>query len=117
MYKWDALDYQKSSEAQLKLGRELIAKLGLKGGEHVLDIGCGDGKVTAEIASRLPQGSVTGIDNSRVMIELACHTFAPDEFPNLRFIRMDARELDFQSAFDIVFSNAVLHWISDHRTS
>jgi len=116
MYRWDALDYQKSSAAQLKLGRELIAKLGLKGSEHVLDIGCGDGKVTAEIAARLPQGSVTGIDSSQEMIGLARRTFAPDEFSNLRFIHLDARELNFHSEFDIVFSNAVLHWISDHRS-
>jgi len=116
MHKWDALDYQKSSQAQLKLGRELILKLGLKGSEHVLDIGCGDGKVTAEIAARLPQGSVTGIDSSREMINLACQTFNHNESPNLRFIHMDARELNFYEEFDIVFSNAVLHWVSDHRS-
>jgi trans-aconitate 2-methyltransferase len=114
-YKWDAQDYQKSSEAQLKLGRELIPKLGLKGGEHVLDIGCGDGKVTAEIAACLPQGSVTGIDSSQEMIELACRTFTHHKFSNLRFIHMDARELNFREEFDIAFSNAVLHWVSDHR--
>ncbi len=116
MYKWDALDYQRSSGAQLKLGLELIAKLGLKGSEHVLDIGCGDGKVTAEIAACLPQGSVTGIDSSQEMIELACRTFAQNESPNLRFIHMDARALNFHEEFDIVFSNAVLHWVRDHRS-
>lgn len=114
MHKWDAHDYQKSSEAQLKLGRELITKLDLKGGERVLDIGCGDGKVTAEIAACLPQGSVTGIDSSQEMIELACRTFAHNKFPNLSFIHMDARELNFCEEYDIAFSNAVLHWVSDH---
>jgi len=116
MHKWDARDYQKSSEAQLRLGRELIAKLGLKGSERVLDIGCGDGKVTAEIAALLPQGSATGIDSSQEMIGLACRTFTPGEFPNLRFIHMDACELNFRQEYDIVFSNAVLHWVSDHRS-
>jgi trans-aconitate methyltransferase len=116
MHKWDAHDYQRSSEAQFKLGLELIAKLQLKGRERVLDIGCGDGKVTAEIAARLPHGAVTGIDNSQGMIELACRTFPHDEFPNLRFICMDACQLDFHQEFDIVFSNAVLHWVNDHRT-
>ena len=116
MYKWDALDYQKSSEAQLKLGRELITKLGLKGSEHVLDIGCGDGKITVEIAAGLPQGSVTGIDSSQEMIELACRTFTHNNPPNLRFIHMDACELNFHEEFDIVFSNAALHWVNDHRS-
>ncbi|MFA5065852.1 MAG: methyltransferase domain-containing protein [Dehalococcoidia bacterium] len=115
MHKWDAHDYQKSSEAQLRLGRELIDKLGLKGCEHVLDVGCGDGKVTAEIAARLPHGSVTGIDNSPEMIDLACRTFPHAEFPNLRFIHMDACQLDFHQEYDITFSNAVLHWVRDHR--
>ena len=116
MYKWDARDYQKSSQAQLKLGRELITKLELKGGEHVLDIGCGDGKVTAEISACLHKGSVTGIDSSQEMIELACRTFTHRKFHNLRFIHMDARELNFHDEYDIVFSNATLHWISDHRS-
>ncbi len=115
MHKWDAHDYQKSSDAQFKLGRELILKLGLRGGESVLDIGCGDGKVTAEIAARLPHGSVTGIDNSQEMIDLACRTFPRDGFPNIRFIHKDACRLDFHQEFDIVFSNAVLHWVKDHR--
>jgi len=116
MHKWDALDYSKSSEAQLKLGRELITKLGLTGSERVLDIGCGDGKVTAEIAACLPQGSVTGIDSSQEMIGLARQTFTHNKMPNLRFIHMDARELNFHEEFDIVFSNAVLHWVNNHRS-
>jgi len=115
MHRWDAHDYQKSSEAQFKLGRELIAKLDLQGNESVLDIGCGDGKVTAEIAARLPHGSVTGIDSSPEMIELACRTFPCDRFPNLRFMHKDARQLDFHQEFDVVFSNATLHWVKDHR--
>ncbi len=115
MHKWDAHDYQKSSAAQFKLGCELIAKLKLKGSESVLDIGCGDGKVTAEIATRLPHGSVTGIDSSQEMIDLACRTFPHTEFPNLRFIHKDACQLDFHQEYDIAFSNAVLHWVRDHR--
>ena len=115
MHRWDAADYQKSSAAQLKLGRELIGKLWLTGSEHVLDIGCGDGKVSAEVAARLPQGSVTGIDSSQEMIELACRAFDPGKFGNLHFIQMDARELRFSGEFDTVFSNAALHWVSDHR--
>lgn len=115
MHKWDAADYRNHSEAQLKLGRELIEKLGLQGGERVLDIGCGDGRVTAEIAARLPRGSADGIDNSRDMIRLARRTFPPADFPNLNFALIDAQALDFENEFDIAFSNAVLHWVSDHQ--
>ena len=115
MYKWNAADYQKNSEAQLNWGRELIAKLGLHGKEHILDIGCGDGKVTADIAAHVPDGRVVGIDSSSAMIDLACKTFPANDFPNLRFFQMDARELTFSNEFDIIFSNAVLHWVDDHR--
>jgi len=115
MYNWNAADYQNNSEAQLNWGRELIAKLGLSGKEHILDIGCGDGKVTAEIAAHVPDGRVAGIDSSRDMIDLACKTFPASDFPNLSFFQMDARELTFSNEFDIIFSNAVLHWVDDHR--
>ena len=114
MHKWDARDYQKSSEVQLKWARELIAKLDLKGNERVLDIGCGDGKITAELAGCVPEGRVIGIDSSAEMIALACETFDTDSFLNLRFLRMDARELTFLDEFDVVFSNAALHWVDDH---
>jgi trans-aconitate 2-methyltransferase len=115
MHKWDAVDYQKHSEAQLSWGKELIAKLGLSGHEHVLDIGCGDGKVTAEIAACVPAGQVVGIDSSRDMIDLACRTYPAGNFSNLRFLLMDAQKLNFTDAFDVIFSNAVLHWVDDHR--
>ncbi|NOU13432.1 MAG: methyltransferase domain-containing protein [Methylococcaceae bacterium] len=108
-YHWDAEDYQKNSSAQFQWAHELIEKLGLKGSETVLDLGCGDGKVTANIAQRLVTGSVMGIDNSDAMIRLA-----RQQYPHLVFEQMDARTLVFKEQFDVVFSNAVLHWIEDH---
>ncbi len=63
-FTWNAADYHKSSTAQALWAKELIAKLELSGNERVLDIGCGDGKVTAEIARNLPGGNVTGVDSS-----------------------------------------------------
>lgn len=67
-YTWNALDYAKHSSAQQTWAREMIRKLSLKGDDRVLDVGCGDGKVTAEIAGLLPHGSVVGIDSSEAMI-------------------------------------------------
>jgi len=108
-YKWDAADYAKNSSVQQQWARELIAKLALRGDEALLDIGCGDGTVTAEIAARLPRGSVLGVDSSADMVALAQR-----QFPNLRFQHADARSLPFHDEFDIVFSNATLHWVIDH---
>ena len=114
-YIWNAEDYAKNSSIQQEWARELISKLNLKGNESVLDIGCGDGKITAEIAGYLTTGSVTGIDSSMDMIELSNSNFPKDKHSNLSFIRLDARNLEFKEQFDIVFSNAVLHWVKDHN--
>ena len=79
MFKWNAKDYSKSSAEQEKWAQELISKLKLMGTERVLDIGCGDGKVTAAIASHLPKGFVLGIDSSEEMIVFAQKAFVTEE--------------------------------------
>jgi trans-aconitate methyltransferase len=90
-----------------------MQKLDLKGSERVLDIGCGDGKVTAELASHLPAGFVLGVDNSKEMIRLARERYAGRD-SHLQFKVADARRLPFENEFDLVFSNAALHWVIDH---
>jgi trans-aconitate 2-methyltransferase len=113
--KWNAADYAANSVVQQTWARELIAKLNLHGDERILDVGCGDGKVTAEIARYLPRGSTTGVDASHQMIRFAKKTFSAKEFPNLKFQVMDARKIRFVRKFDFVFSNAALHWVDDHQ--
>lgn len=114
-FNWDAEDYAKHSKAQQTWANELIAKLHLHGNESVLDIGCGDGKITAEIAWQVPNGYVLGTDNSQEMIELAQGSFTGKHHPNLSFEIADARRLPFRDQFDLIFSNAALHWIKDHE--
>ncbi len=114
-FRWNARDYAGHSGAQQQWARELIAKLCLTGAESLLDVGCGDGKVSAEIADCLQNGRLVGIDSSEEMIQLARQTFPGEHYPNLLFYTMDAQKLVFEQEFDIVFSNAALHWIRDHR--
>ncbi len=114
MHTWKPEDYRQHSAAQQAWARELIAKLRLEGDERVLDLGCGEGKVTAEIAARLPRGSVLGLDVSRDMISFARERLPPEDYPNLRFIEGDMLDLSFEEEFDVVFSNAALHWVPDH---
>ncbi|MBN1780843.1 methyltransferase domain-containing protein [bacterium] len=109
---WNAEDYADNSSAQKKWASELMAKLHLEGHEAVLDIGCGDGRIAYEIAGRLPDGSVTGIDLSESMIALASRNFQRD---NLQFIVMDATDIRLESRVDVAFSNAVLHWVRNHE--
>jgi trans-aconitate methyltransferase len=114
MVKWNAEAYNESSHQQFKWGLELLDKLALKGSESLLDIGCGDGKLTIEIAKRVPDGNVVGIDNSEEMLSFARRNFPKDRYPNVDWQLMDAIEIDFNNEFDIAYSNAVLHWIKDH---
>lgn len=114
LYSWDAEDYARHSSAQQSWARELIKKLNLRGDETVLDIGCGDGKVTAELVALLPDGEILGIDNSAAMLDLARYNFPWSSYPNLSFQERDARELVCEQEFDLIFSNAALHWVQDH---
>lgn len=113
-YYWNASDYAKNSSQQQQWARELISKLNLRGNERLLDIGCGDGKITAEIASCLPDGQVIGVDNSDEMINLARNRYSSQTYSNLHFRVEDANRLPFCNEFDVVFSNAALHWVLDH---
>ena len=112
-YEWNAEDYAANSAAQEKWALELIARLDLAPDADVLDLGCGDGKVTAAIASRFSGGSVTGIDSSSSMIELARERHPPARYPNLKFIHMDMREISLDERFDLAFSNAAMHWVKE----
>lgn len=109
--KWNPHDYAKNSDAQLKWARELRSRLSLNGSESILDVGCGDGKITADFAEALPHGQAIGIDSSPEMIAYAQETYA---IPNLSFACVDARSLSFSNQFDVIFSNAALHWVDDH---
>lgn len=110
-HEFDGKKYEKASAHQREWGAKLIAELALSGNEHVLDLGCGDGTNTAMLAELVPHGRVLGIDASKGMIEAA----KPKERDNLRFMLMDIDALDFVSEFDVIYSNAALHWVKDHR--
>lgn len=110
---WNAADYARNSASQQVWADDLLARLPLRGRERILDVGCGDGKITAQLAAAVPAGSVTGVDASAAMI---AHAQAHHRQPNLDFQVMDARRLVLPAgAFDVVFSNAALHWVDDHR--
>lgn len=113
-HKWNPEDYEKNSAAQEKWADALISGLELGGDEHILDIGCGDGKITAKMASRVPDGLVLGIDSSEDMIDFARKRFPESQFANLRFELGDALNLNFDGEFELVTSFACLHWIEDH---
>ena len=112
---WNPHDYARNSSAQLGWARELISQMSFVGSEAVLDVGCGDGKITAEFARALPGGYVLGVDSSPEFIAYASLHYPKTLFSSLEFARMDARSLNIDRRFDLIFSNAALHWVDDHR--
>ncbi|HET9355927.1 MAG TPA: methyltransferase domain-containing protein [Sphingomicrobium sp.] len=99
---WDADDYARVGGFVPALGAAALELLDPQPGEHILDIGCGDGTLTLEIKQR--GADVVGIDTSLSMVAAA-------KAKGLDARLMDAAELKFSEAFDAAFSNATLHWI------
>ena len=110
-FEFDGEKYRTASKHQKEWGSRIISELKLNGHEHVLDLGCGDGVLTAQLAELVPYGWVLGIDASQSMIGAAMKL----KSPNLMFRLMDIMGIDFANEFDLVFSNATLHWVKDHR--
>ncbi|HVN09468.1 MAG TPA: class I SAM-dependent methyltransferase [Patescibacteria group bacterium] len=103
---WDAAQYDAKHAFVYEKAKGLVDLLAPHPGESILDLGCGTGALTAEIAAR--GAEVLGIDRSTEMISQA-----RKKFPALKFEALDARALPFQAEFEAVFSNAVLHWIPE----
>jgi trans-aconitate 2-methyltransferase len=115
MTEWNASGYARVAELQEVMAGEVLALLTLNGNEQVLDLGCGNGKVTAEIAARVPEGSVVGVDASDKMIAFAEQNYG--DRPNLRFQTCDIRRLPFHDEFDLIVSFNALHWIPDQENA
>ncbi|MGC2163004.1 MAG: class I SAM-dependent methyltransferase [Silvibacterium sp.] len=112
MTEWNAAEYARLSALQAAMAEEVLALLKLKGTEHILDVGCGNGKTTREIAARVPGGRVVGVDASAEMVAFAA---GQGERDNLKFAVADARRLPFGPEFDLVVSFNALHWVPEQR--
>lgn len=113
MTEWNAHDYNRQSTLQQVMAEEQLALLTLNGDERILDVGCGDGKITAEVASRVPRGSVLGTDPSTDMIAFATSHFTGPQHANLRFEVADVRRMTYQNEFDLIISFNALHWVPE----
>jgi trans-aconitate 2-methyltransferase len=109
---WDADTYDRVSKPQQDWAGAVVARLGLRGDETVLDAGCGSGRVTELLLDRLPDGHVFAVDGSAAMIAEARARLDPER---TTFIHVDLAELELDETVDAVFSNAVFHWVLDHE--
>jgi trans-aconitate 2-methyltransferase len=108
---WDAASYQRVSVPHEEWARAILARLGLEGGERVLDAGCGSGRVTAILLGELPQGQVVAVDGSPSMVEKVKEVLRPEDEP----LVSDLTALELEPPVDAIFSSAVFHWIADHE--
>ena len=102
---WNSELYDSSHRFVAQFGEGILSYLQAQADEAILDLGCGTGDLTQQIAAL--GANVIGIDSSAEMIEKA-----QSKFPELPFFQMDATSMRFDQSFDAIFSNAVLHWIS-----
>jgi len=107
---WNSELYQSSHAFVWQFGRDLLAVLAPKPGERILDVGCGTGQLTADIANA--GAEVVGLDLSAEMIAAASANF-----PQLRFEVADIAAANYKGEFDAVFSNAALHWVRDQNAA
>jgi len=110
---WNASAYHVVSEPQFAWGLRVLERVRLTGDERVLDAGCGSGRVTDVLASRLERGFVVGCDLSENMARAATKSLGAR--PASAVVCADLSTLPFCGAFDLIFSTATFHWIRDHN--
>jgi trans-aconitate 2-methyltransferase len=107
---WDASSYDRVSDPQLAMARDVIDRLDLQGDERVLDAGCGTGRVTALVLDRVPRGAVIAVDGSEAMVAETRRRFGDA----VTAFVSDLVELELDEPVDAILSTATFHWIPDH---
>jgi trans-aconitate 2-methyltransferase len=113
---WDGATYDRVSDPMARWGAAVLDRLQLDGNEAVLDAGCGSGRVTELLASRLPRGRVVALDASPSMIDQARDRLAPFG-DRIAYVVADLGRplpLGRLAPVDAILSTATFHWVADH---
>jgi len=110
---WNAEVYDRIGTPMRRWAQAVIDDLHLRGDETVLDAGCGSGSVTFDLLERLPRGRIYAVDSSPDMISKIKQAIEDRGLTNVVPIRADLTDFELPEQVDVVFSNAVLHWIPD----
>ena len=114
---WDAATYDRISAPQQRWAAEQLDRLELAGDEVVLDAGCGSGRITAELADRVPRGKVYAVDAAPSMVahtQAALADRATTRAGGVVVLCQDLARLALPEPVDVIFSNATFHWLPDH---
>ena len=107
---WDPNQYLKFASARTRAASDLLARVLLEAPASVVDLGCGPGNSTALLAARWPQARITGVDSSPDMLATARKAM-----PQLDWLEGDVATWKPEMPVDLLFANAVLHWVPDHE--
>jgi trans-aconitate 2-methyltransferase len=108
--RWEPDCYSRFKEERTQPFRDLLQLIKVRAGLCVLDLGCGTGELTAQLARLLPGSEVLGVDSSPEMIEKASGATRED-------LRFELKSIeDISGSWDLIFSNAAIHWIDDHHS-
>lgn len=111
---WDASSYHRVAGPQTAWGQRVLGRLTLRGDERVVDAGCGTGRLTGELMTRLPAGRLIAIDRSWNMLITARANLRPTYGSRVSYVQVELPQIPFSHWADLVFSTATFHWIRDH---
>jgi trans-aconitate 2-methyltransferase len=106
---WEANLYLKFSAQRGRPATDLIAQIELENPLRIIDLGCGTGTSTEQLHRRWPQAELSGVDSSPEMLSQA-----RTNHPDWKWIESAVEQWRPNSTFDLIFSNACLHWVADH---
>ncbi|MGY1659824.1 trans-aconitate 2-methyltransferase [Geodermatophilus sp. SYSU D00705] len=108
---WDPAGYLRFADERARPFADLVGRIGARDPRVVVDLGCGEGALTASLAARWPGARVTGVDSSSEMLAVARAHAAPER---LAFRLGDVRTWCPAEPVDVLVTNAVLHWVPGH---
>ncbi|RBY74295.1 trans-aconitate 2-methyltransferase [Geodermatophilus sp. TF02-6] len=108
---WDPAGYLRFADERARPFTDLLARVGAREPLVVVDLGCGEGALTASLAARWPGARVTGVDSSPDMLAAAAAHAVPGR---VEFVAGDVRDWQPGAPVDVLVTNAVLHWVPGH---
>lgn len=112
---WDAASYNRVAGPQTAWGQRVLDRLAVHGDERTIDAGCGTGRVSGELLSRLPRGRLVAIDRSWNMLLTARANLRPEYGSRVAFVQVELPRLPLVGWADLIFSTATFHWVRDHE--
>jgi len=109
MREWNPDQYLQFKCERTQPSIDLVARIQMDDPKTIIDIGCGPGNSTQILLKRWPNADILGIDSSEAMIQRA-----RQDYPHQKWVVADAATLTTRLTYDIVFSNAAIHWIPRH---